>query len=76
MIKREGSRRLKLLGKMFLLVGCLGDAALYATSRLFVVEWLRQSFLPAFLFPQLSKLAVLGVTLWCGGWVLEGFVGE
>jgi lipopolysaccharide export LptBFGC system permease protein LptF len=76
MIKHEGVRRLKLLGKLFLLIGCFGNAALYATSWFLLAEWSRQSSLPMFLFPWLSQFAMLGVVAWCGGWVLEGFVSR
>jgi hypothetical protein len=76
MIKYEGVRRLKLLGKLFLLIGFLGNVALYATRWLLLAEWSSQSSLLMFVFPWLSQFAWLGVVAWCGGWVLEGFVSR
>lgn len=76
MVANEGVRRLKFLGKLFFLIGCVGIAALYAISWFLLAEWSRQSSLPMFLFPWLSQFAMLGVVAWCGGWVLEGFVSS
>jgi hypothetical protein len=67
-IKHEGVRRLELLGKWFLFVGCFGILALFVGARLFSAAM--------FLFPWLSELAFLGLIVWCGAWVLEGFVSK
>jgi hypothetical protein len=78
MIKHEGVRRLRLLGKLFLLIGCLGILTAYAGSWFFPVEWneLRQSSVLMFLLPWLSQMAYLGLLAWCGAWVLDGFVSK
>jgi hypothetical protein len=75
-IKHEGVRRLRLLGKWFLLIGCLGTAALYVGVWFLYAEWSRQSSLPMFFLPWLSQLALLGLLAWCAAWVLEGFVSK
>ena len=78
MIKHEGVRRLKLLGKSFLLIGCVCILASYAASWLLPAGWdaLRQSSLPMLLLPWVSQLAFYGLLAWCGAWVLEGFVSR
>jgi hypothetical protein len=77
-IRHEGVRRLRLLGKVLLLVGCLGIAGSYVGSWLFPVGFndLRQTSVLMFLFPALSELVYLGLIAWCGAWVLEGFVSK
>jgi hypothetical protein len=78
MMRHEGVRRLKLLGKWFLLIGGLGVVLSYAISWFLPAEWneARQSSLLMFLFPWLNQLVMWGVLAWFGAWVLEGFVSK
>jgi hypothetical protein len=71
-------RRLRLLGKVFLLIGCVGMIASYVGSWLFPVEFnaLRQSSILAILLPWLTEFVFLGVVALCGAWVVEGFVSK
>jgi hypothetical protein len=77
-VRHEGIRRLRLLGKVLLLVGCLGILGSYVGSWFFPVEFneLRQTSVLMFLFPWLGESAFLGLIAWCGAWVLEGFVSK
>jgi hypothetical protein len=75
-VRHEGFRRLKLLGKLFCLVGFFGYFVLYGSVLFLPVEGSRQSGLLLFVLPWLSYFAVLGLIAWCGAWVAEGFVSK
>jgi hypothetical protein len=78
LVRHEGVRRLRFLGKLLLLVGFLGMLIAYGVSWFFQAEWgiLRQSSLLVLLLPWLTEAAFLGFVAWCGAWVLGGFVSK
>jgi hypothetical protein len=71
MAAHEGTRRIKAVGRTMLLGGAASAVTLVVCLALF-----RTSSIVMNLLPFMLVLIPLGVALWIGGWVVEGFLAR
>ena len=71
MAAHEGARRIKAVGRTMLLGGAASSVTFVVCLALF-----RASSIVMNLLPFMLLLIPVGVALWIGGWVVEGFLAR